>query len=113
MPRLTLTLQGSEKTQARVTQGPPTHRHQHNTMAEVATAPAPTLTPTPTPIPALHLTGPKNHLQVMPEGQEPAQEQADMGDRIRILQLNLNKLEKSHLDILNNKVSQNYNIMLI
>ena len=36
-----------------------------------------------------------------------------MGDRIRILQINLNKSEKAHLDILNDKVSQNYDIMLI
>jgi hypothetical protein len=41
----------------------------------------------------------------------PAQE--DQSFKIRILQINLNKLEKAHLNIINEKVSQNYNIMLI
>lgn len=33
--------------------------------------------------------------------------------KIRILQCNLNKSEKAHLDIINEKVSRNYNIILI
>jgi hypothetical protein len=41
----------------------------------------------------------------------PAHE--DQSFKIRILQINLNKSEKAHLDIINEKVSQNYDIMLI
>jgi hypothetical protein len=37
----------------------------------------------------------------------------DLNNSLRILQINLNKSEKAHLDILNSKVSQNYDIMLI
>jgi hypothetical protein len=37
----------------------------------------------------------------------------DFNNSLRILQINLNKSEKAHLDILNSKVSQNYDIMLI
>jgi ribonuclease HI len=41
----------------------------------------------------------------------PAQENQPL--KIRILQINLNKSEKAHLDIINEKVSQKYDIMLI
>ena len=33
--------------------------------------------------------------------------------KLRILQVNLNKSEKAHLDIINKRVSKRYNIMLI
>jgi hypothetical protein len=39
--------------------------------------------------------------------------QEDRSFKIRILQINLNKSEKAHLDIINERVSQNYDIMLI
>jgi hypothetical protein len=41
----------------------------------------------------------------------PAQE--NLPTKIRILQINLNKSEKAHLDIINEKVSRSYDIMLI
>ena len=39
--------------------------------------------------------------------------QAEQHTKIRILQCNLNKSEKAHLDIINEKVSRNYDIILI
>jgi hypothetical protein len=49
----------------------------------------------------------------MPEQPEAPQANADIDKSIRILQINLNKSEKAHLDILNEKVSQNYDVILI
>lgn len=43
----------------------------------------------------------------------PLFEQEDVKDRISILQINLNKSEKAHLDIINERVSHNYDIILI
>lgn len=39
--------------------------------------------------------------------------QAESHKNIKILQINLNKSEKAHLDIINDKVSMNYNVILI
>jgi ribonuclease HI/endonuclease/exonuclease/phosphatase family metal-dependent hydrolase len=50
----------------------------------------------------------------MPEQPREAQEPiANDMNKLRILQINLNKSEKAHLDILNEAVSQKYDIMLI
>jgi ribonuclease HI len=49
----------------------------------------------------------------MPEHPTAPQDYTANNDSIRILQINLNKSEKAHLDILNVKVSQLYDIMLI
>jgi hypothetical protein len=49
----------------------------------------------------------------MPERPIAPQDNTAINDSIRILQINLNKSEKAHLDILNEKVSQHYDIMLI
>ena len=48
----------------------------------------------------------------MPE-QPNENDQQNINNRLRILQINLNKSEKAHLDIINGKVSKNYDIMLI
>ena len=49
----------------------------------------------------------------MPEqNNEPANQQGQ-NKALRIILINLNKSEKAHLDIINEKVSQKYNIMLI
>lgn len=34
-------------------------------------------------------------------------------DHIKIIQINLNKSEKAHLDLINDRVSQKYDLMLI
>jgi exonuclease III len=49
----------------------------------------------------------------MPEQPDEHHNQADDNDSIRILQINLNKSEKAHLDILNEQVSLKYDIILI
>jgi exonuclease III len=48
----------------------------------------------------------------MPERPE-AQREQENPNSIRILQINLNKSEKAHLDIINERVSVNYDIILI
>ena len=45
--------------------------------------------------------------------QQPELEEQDNITTIRIFQINLNKSEKAHLELINNKVSQLYDIMLI
>ena len=45
--------------------------------------------------------------------QQPELEEQDNITTIRIFQINLNKSEKVHLELINNKVSQLYDIMLI
>ena len=49
----------------------------------------------------------------MPEHLPQAQEQTENTNYLWIIQFNLNKSEKAHLNIINKKVSANYNIMLI
>ena len=49
----------------------------------------------------------------MPEPHQPPQTQQENNDSIRILQINLNKSEKAHLDIINENVSKNYDLILI
>ena len=50
----------------------------------------------------------------MPEHQEaPQNQQNDDANSLCLFQINLNKSEKAHLDIINEKVSENYNIILI
>ena len=49
----------------------------------------------------------------MPLHQEPIDLQDEDPINITLLQVNLNKSEKAHLDIINKKVSQKYNVMLI
>jgi hypothetical protein len=49
----------------------------------------------------------------MPEQPINPAHQEDQPTRIRIMQINLNKSEKAHLDLINEKVSQKYDIMLI
>ena len=48
----------------------------------------------------------------MPE-QPHEYDQQNTNNRLRILQINLNKSEKAHLNIINEKVSKNYDLMLI
>jgi ribonuclease HI len=48
----------------------------------------------------------------MPEHREP-QDRRDNNARIRLLQINLNKSEKAHLDIINEQLCQDYDIILI
>ena len=48
----------------------------------------------------------------MPENPQ-ANNETDNSNRLRIFQINLNKSERAHLDILNENVSQKYDIMLI
>jgi hypothetical protein len=49
----------------------------------------------------------------MPEHQPPPEAQPQQLNSIRILQINLNKSECAHLDIINERVSQKFDIMLI
>ena len=49
----------------------------------------------------------------MPEPPEPPQDQADTENKLKIIQINLNKSEKAHLDIINERVSAKYDLMLI
>ena len=49
----------------------------------------------------------------MTEHQQQAQNQTENDEYLCIIQINLNKSEKAHLDIINKKVSTNYDIMLI
>ena len=49
----------------------------------------------------------------MPEQQEATQGAENDNERIRILQINLNKSEKAHLDIINERVSNEYDVILI
>ena len=49
----------------------------------------------------------------MPEHQPQTQEQTENDEYLWIIQVNLNKSEKAHLDIINEKISTNYDIMLI
>jgi ribonuclease HI/endonuclease/exonuclease/phosphatase family metal-dependent hydrolase len=50
----------------------------------------------------------------MPERPEAPQEPIDDNEqRIRLLQINLNKSEKAHLDIINEEISKNFDIILI
>ena len=49
----------------------------------------------------------------MPTLQEPLNRQAENPKSITLFQINLNKSEKAHLDIINDEVSNKYDIMLI
>ena len=49
----------------------------------------------------------------MPVRPNPNNDQTETHKRIKILQINLNKSEKAHLDIMNDKVSLNYDVILI
>ena len=49
----------------------------------------------------------------MPEQQEATQGAENDNERIRILQINLNKSKKAHLDIINERVSNEYDVILI
>lgn len=50
----------------------------------------------------------------MPEHPEGHQIQLENNnEKIRIFQINLNKSQKAHLEVINERVSQNYDIMLI
>src|ERR1700679_1297583 len=49
----------------------------------------------------------------MVDRQEGLQGNRNDNEKLRILQINLNKSEKAHLDIINKRVSQNYDIILI
>ena len=49
----------------------------------------------------------------MPEQPEDPQNGPENFNRLRILQINLNKSEKAHLEIINEKVSKNYDVILI
>ena len=49
----------------------------------------------------------------MPPHQNPNNEQEEEPKSIALLQINLNKSEKAHLDILNEDLSQKYDIILI
>ena len=49
----------------------------------------------------------------MPEHPQPPQVQPEPNNSIRILQINLNKSKKAHLDIINENISKNYDILLI
>ena len=51
--------------------------------------------------------------QLMPEPIPPTQEQTDTYNSLRLLQINLNKSEKAHLDIINEELSMHYDIVLI
>jgi hypothetical protein len=58
-----------------------------------------------------------HHPQSMPDHPEAPQNNIDQdthnNEKLRLLQINLNKSEKAHLDIINEEVSHSYNIMLI
>ena len=49
----------------------------------------------------------------MPEHQPDNATQEGSLNKLRILQINLNKSEKAHLDLINERVSSNYDLMLI
>jgi hypothetical protein len=49
----------------------------------------------------------------MVDRQEGLQGNRNDNEKLCILQINLNKSEKAHLDIINKQVSQNYDIILI
>jgi ribonuclease HI/exonuclease III len=49
----------------------------------------------------------------MPEQPNAPPNPAEQATKIRIIQINLNKSERAHLDIINGKVSEKYDIMLI
>ena len=49
----------------------------------------------------------------MSEQPEDPANREDNTTKIKILQINLNKSEKAHLDIINDKVSSKYDLMLI
>ena len=49
----------------------------------------------------------------MSEQQEQTHEVAEITDSLKIFQINLNKSEKAHLDIINKKVGKLFDIMLI
>jgi hypothetical protein len=54
----------------------------------------------------LTLTGPNPHLNYpIPEQIYPTQDQPDTNKSLRILQINLNKSKKAHLDIINEDLS--------
>ena len=70
--------------------------------------PIPTPTPTQTQTPTLTTWLPMlEQQQVNPENIE------ELNIKLRIMQINLNKSEKAHLDIINEKVSRHYDLMLI
>ena len=48
----------------------------------------------------------------MPEHQEDSQNRSN-NEKIQLLQLNLNKSERAHLDIINKNLSQDYDLILI
>ena len=48
-----------------------------------------------------------------PIQEQNMQEDTETENYIRIIQINLNKSKKAHLDIINKNVSTNYNLMLI
>ena len=51
---------------------------------------------------------------IMPEHQEaPQNQQNNDANSLCLFQINLNKSKKAHLDIINEKVSENYDIILI
>ena len=49
----------------------------------------------------------------MPERPVMPQEMDEENEKLRILQINLNKSEKAHLDIINEKLSGEYDVILI
>ena len=49
----------------------------------------------------------------MPENPEAQQIQQENNEKLRILQINLNKSAKAHIEIMNERVSQKYDIILI
>ena len=49
----------------------------------------------------------------MTENQEQMQEQMENTNNLQIIQINLNKSKKAHLDIINGRTSKHYDIMLI
>ena len=48
----------------------------------------------------------------MPECQDDPQDRSN-NEKLRMLQLNLNKSERAHLDIINENLSQDYDLILI
>ena len=59
------------------------------------------------------LAPPTSTYSLMYEQPDAPAHQEDTPIKIRIMQINLNKSERAHLDIINERVSQKYNIMLI
>jgi hypothetical protein len=49
----------------------------------------------------------------MPEHPEAPPIQQENNEKLKIIQINLNKSEKAHMELINDGVSQKYNIMLI